>query len=65
LTLSGHFGTGTAQNGHLRSIHRNAAGFLAFGHENQYLLIIRLAAVSFDCAGGLFPKDIDQLNGIA
>ena len=39
--------------------------FLAFCCENQYVINIRLAAVPFEDACGLFSKDIDQLNAIA
>jgi hypothetical protein len=38
---------------------------LAFLLRNQYVIGIRLAAGLFEYAYGPFPKDIDQLNGIA
>ena len=38
---------------------------LAFLLRNQYVISIRLAAGLFEYAYGPFPKDIDQLNGIA
>src|SRR5579872_3341635 len=36
---------------------------LVFASRNLYIEWVRLAAVPFECACGLFRKDIDRLNG--